>query len=85
MSLVEAAKALDSLAGGHLPKQKLVLLGLASLDSLLLQGGGEQALHDAAAALELYVAAGGMSDRSSKGRSRYGKLAAAVRRAMTNG
>ncbi len=85
MSLADAAKALDNLASGHLPKQKMVLLGLSSLDTVLLQGGCEQALHDAAAALELFVAAGGMANRSAQGRARYGVLAAAVRRAMTDG
>ena len=85
MSLLDAARALDNLASGHLPKQKLVLLGLSSLDTVLLQGGREQALHDAAAALELFVAAGGMANRSTEARARYGVLAAAVRRAMSDG
>ena len=85
MSLADAAKALDNLASGHTPKQKLVLLGLNSLDTVLLQGGCEQALHDAAAALEVFVASGGVSNRSADGRARYGVLAAAVRRAIGHG
>ena len=85
MSLADAAKALDDLADGGLPSQKNVLLGLNSLDTVLLQGGYEQALYDAAAALELFVAAGGMASRTAEGRARYSLLAAAVRRAITNG
>lgn len=85
MSLADAANALDDLASGQLPSQKNVLLGLNALDSLLLQGGREQALYDAAAALELFVAAGGMASRTAEGRVRYGLMAAAVRRAMTGG
>ncbi len=85
MTLAHAAKALDDLASGQPPSHRLVLLGLSSLDTVLLQGGCEQALHDAAAALELFVASGGMADRSAEGRSRYGVGAAAVRRAMADG
>jgi len=85
MSLADAAKALDDLASGQLPSQKNVLLGLNALDTVLLQGGCEQALSDAAAALELFVAAGGMASRSAEGRARYGLMAAAVRRAMPDG
>ena len=85
MSLADAARSLDNLASGHQPKQKLVLLGLSALDTVLLQGGREQALQDAAAALELYVGAGGMANRSAEARARYGVLAAAVRRAMIDG
>jgi len=85
MTLLDAAQALDNLASGRLPSQKRVSLGLSSLDSLLLQDGCEQALQDAAAALELFVAAGGLSNKGKEARARYGVLAAAVRRAMTDG
>ena len=85
MSLLDAAESLDHMASGRLPTSKRVLLGLNSLDTMLLQGGCEQALHDAAAALELFVAAGGLAHKSAEARSRYGLLAAAVRRPMPNG
>ncbi len=70
---------------GRLPDQSSVLLGLNSLDLLLLQDGCEQALQDAASVLELFVATGGVVGKGAEARTRFGLLAAAVRRAMTDG
>ena len=59
MSLLDAAYALDELAAGRFPDPDRTLRGLLALDPLLLASGREQALHDAAATLELLVATGG--------------------------
>ena len=82
MTFLDAASALDDLASGRMPSQKSVLLGLNSLDSALLQDGGEQSLHDAAATLELFVATGGVVSNFVDARARYALMAEAVRRAM---
>ena len=77
MTFLDAARALDDLASGRMPSQKSVLLGLNSLDTVLLRGGGEQLLHDAAATLELFVATGGVVSNSGDARARYALMAAA--------
>ena len=58
--------------------------GSTPLDSALLQGGGEQSLHDAAATLEIFVATGGVVSNFVDARARYALMAEAVRRAMTD-
>ena len=67
------------------PAKSASLLGLNSLDPLLLQDNCAQALLDAASVLERFVAAGGVVSKVADARTRYGTLAAAVRRAMTDG
>jgi hypothetical protein len=57
-----------------------VVLGLQALDPLLLQGNREQALHDAAATLELFIATGGMVSIFADARVRAAAMAAALRR-----
>ncbi len=82
MSLADAAYALDELAGGRIPDQIRAMRGLEALDPLLLQGGRDQALHDAAATLELFVATGGTASMLAEARARAGEMAAAVRQVM---
>lgn len=85
MSLLDAAQALDSLASGQLPRHERVLLGLNSLDPLLLHDSCEQALHDAASTLELFLVSDGVASEFMDARTRYGAMAAAVRRAIGHG
>lgn len=82
MSLANAAYALDELANGRIPDQDCALRGLEALDSLLLQGGRDQALHDAAAFLELLVATGGTASMPTEARQRAAEMADAVRQVM---
>lgn len=58
------------------------MCGLEVLDPLLLQGGREQALFDAAATLELFVATGGTVSMLAEARRRAAEMADAVRRVM---
>ena len=85
MSLLDAAYALDELAAGRFPDPDRTLRGLLALDPLLLASGREQALHDAAATLELLVATGGTVSLFAAARTRAGAMADAVRRAIEHG
>lgn len=82
MTLLDAAYALDELATGRVPDLERALKGLLSLDPLLLSGGHEQALHDAAATLELLVATGGTVSLFATRGDRAGAMADAVRRVI---
>lgn len=80
MSLVDAAYALDELAGGRMPDQARAVNGLRALDPLLLQGSDPE-LHDAAAMLEAFLATS-MIALTVWGRSRAAQLAEAGRRSV---
>lgn len=85
MSLIDAVHSLDELAAGRVPDLDRALQGLLSLDPLLLCSGREQALHDAAATLELLVATGGTVSLFVSTRDRTGVMADAVRRVIELG
>ena len=85
MSLTDAAYALDELAAGRTPAQSRAVRGLHALDELILQGGCEQALRDAAATLELYVATGGVISIFAGARSRAAEMAVAIRQFLKDG
>ena len=85
MSLLDAANVLDELNDGRIPELDQAVRGLLALDPLLLHGGCEQALHDAAATLELLVATGGTIGLYVSARLRVGAMADAVRRAINHG
>ena len=82
MTLLDAAYALDELAAGRMPDLERAVQGLLALDPLLLSGGHEQAMHDAAATLELLVATGGTVSLFATGGERAGTMADAVRRVI---
>ncbi len=84
MSLSDATYALDELAAGRLPELERAYRGLEALDPLLLQGGREQALHEASAILELLVATGGSVSMLIEARRRAGEMSDAVRRLTTD-
>ena len=84
MSLLNAALVLDDLNAGRIPDIEQAVRGLHALDPFLLQGGAEQALHDAAATLELLIATGGTVGLYVSARLRAGAMADAVRRVMPN-
>lgn len=85
MSLADAANVLDQLATGQVPDPVQAVRGLHALDPLLLKGGFDQDLHDAAATLELLVATGGTANLFTAARARAGAMADAVRRAIAHG
>ena len=85
MGLEDAVYALDELAAGRVIDLGRAMQGLLAVDLLLLAGGREQALHDAAATLELLVATGGTVSLFVSARARASLMAAAVRRAIEHG
>ncbi len=82
MSLADAAHALDELAAGQIPDQALAMRGLEAIDPLLLQGGREQSLHDAADLLKLIVVRDGSLVTLAETRARAAAMANAVRQVM---
>ncbi len=82
MSLADAAHALDELAAGQTPDPALAMRGLEAIDPLLLQGGRDQALRDAADLLELVVVRDGSLVTLAETRDRAAVMANAVRQVM---
>ena len=84
MSFPDAAHVLDELDSGRIPDLGQALRSLQALDPLLLRGGCEPELHDAAATLELLVATGGTVDLLTAARTRAKAMADAVRRVIVD-
>ena len=80
VTLLDAAYALDELAGGRAPDRARLLAGVQALDGVRLQGTpAERDLLDAAN--ELHLLAGGATvDLTKRGRARAAAWADAVRR-----
>ena len=82
MTLANACRVLDDIAGGRVPDRSQAIRGLYALDPLVGSGDCEKALLDAACTLELLVASGGAASFLRARRREAAALAAAVRRAM---
>lgn len=85
MTLEDAAYALDELAASRAPDPDRTIARASFLGSLVTCCGREQALHDAAATLQLLVATGGTVDMFATARTRAGAMADAIRRVIEHG
>ena len=81
--LTNAAEALDALAAGRIPDRLQVLAGALALTNLLIRVTPDRELLDAAAGLDA-LATGRKLDLNDEGRARAAKLAARVRRALSD-
>jgi hypothetical protein len=78
MTLEAAASALEAFAAGQVPKRGDVIAGALTLQTLVLGGGADRQLQDAALGLEA-VATGRPIELDQVGRSRAADLAKKIR------